>query len=84
MEKIEDLERKVLDLKKELVGVEKDRAVLRLRPCKGDSEIREKDARSDELDRRAGIIKETIRDLTRKRPLLISDATNKRSLEPLC
>jgi hypothetical protein len=83
MERIEDLEKKIWDLKKDLIGVQKDQAALRLRPCKGDSEIREKDARFDELDRRLVIIKESIRDLTRKRQLLICESTRKRSLESL-
>ena len=71
---INQLERQVRDLQKELAEVQKDRAVLRLQPCRGDSEIREKDGKLDELDRRIKIINETMRDLTRKRQLLISES----------
>ncbi len=70
-----DLERQIRDLEKELTEVQREQAALRLQPCKGDSEIRKKDERIDELGRRAKTIKETIRDLTRKRQLLISTST---------
>ena len=72
---IKQLENQIRDLQKELAAIQKDQAVLRLQPCQGDSEIRGKDAKFDELDRRAKIINETIRDLTRKRHLLISEST---------
>ena len=72
---INQLENQIRDLQKELVEIQKDKAVLRLQPCRGDSEIREKDAKFDELDRRAKVINETIRGMTRKRQLLISEST---------
>ena len=78
---IKQLENQIRDLRKELAEIQKDQAVLRLQPCRGDSEIRGKDARFDELDRRAKAINETIRNLTRKRQLLISEPTVKGSSE---
>lgn len=72
---INQLENQIRDLQKELVEIQKDKAVLRLQPCRGDSEIREKDAKFDELDRRAKVINETVRGMTRKRQLLISEST---------
>jgi hypothetical protein len=69
---IKELENQIRDLQKELAEIKKDQAVLRIQPCRGDSEIRGKDAKSDELDRRAKAINETIRGMTRKRQLLIS------------
>ena len=81
---IEELERKIWDMQKELAKIKKDQSVLRLQPCRGDSEIMNKDAKYDELDRRATIIRATIRDLTRKRQLLISESTLKGSSEPPC
>ena len=74
---ITELEKQIRDLQKELAGIKKDQSVLRLQPCRGDSEIMEKDAKFDELDRRAKTIRETIRDLTRKHQLLISECTTK-------
>lgn len=72
---IKQLENQIRDLQKELAEVKKNQADLRLQPCLGDSEIRAKDAKFDEQDRRAKAIDETIRGLTRKRQLLISEST---------
>jgi hypothetical protein len=71
---IRELESQIRDLRRELVEIHKDQAVLRLQPCLGDSEIRGKDEKVDELDMRAKAINETIRDLTRKRQLLLSES----------
>ena len=72
---IKQLENQIRDLKRELAEIQKDQAVLRLQPCRGDSEIGGKDAKFDELDRRAKVINGTIRGMTRKRQLLISEST---------
>ncbi len=74
---IKEFERQLRDLQKELAEIKKDQSVLRLQPCRGDSEIIKKDAKYDEQDRRATIIRGTIRDLTRKRQLLISESTKR-------
>ena len=71
---IKQFENQIRDLQKELAAIQKDQAVLRLQPCRGDSEIRGKDAKFDELDRRARAIKETIRGMTRKRQLSNSES----------
>ena len=71
---IKQLENQIRDLQKELVEIQKDQAVLRLQPCRGDSDIRGKDAKFDELGRRAKAINETTRGMTRKRQLLISES----------
>jgi len=81
---IKQLEQEIRDLQKALAEVQKDQAVLRLQPCRGDSEIRKKDEKFDELDRRARIINETIRDLTRKRQLAISESTTRGSYDSHC
>jgi len=70
-----ELENQIRDLQKELAEIQKDQAVLRLQPCRGDSDIKGKDAKFDELDRRARALNETIRGMTRKRQLLISEST---------
>jgi hypothetical protein len=56
-EMIKGLEKEIGDLTEELAEVQKDQALLRLQPCRGDSDIREKDAKFDELDRRGTIIR---------------------------
>jgi len=77
-----ELENEIRDLRKELAEVQKEQALLRLQSCQGDREIRKKDEKLDELDRRAKTINETIRDLTRKRQLLISPSSTKGNYEP--
>jgi septal ring factor EnvC (AmiA/AmiB activator) len=74
---ITELEKEMRDLQKELAEIKKDQSVLRLQPCRGDSEIREKDGKLEELDMRAKTINRTIHDLTRKRQLLISESTSR-------
>ena len=69
-----ELENQIRDLKRELAEIQKDQAVLRLQPCRGDLEIGGKDAKFDELDRRAKVINEAIQGMTRKRQLLISES----------
>lgn len=81
---IKQLENEIRDLQKEMAEIRKDQAVLRLQPCREDSEIREKDVKFDELGRRTTIIRETIRDLARKRQLLISEPTKRRTYDSHC
>ena len=72
---IKQLEKQIRDVQKELAEVQKEQFALRLLPCRGDSEIREKDGKREELDRRAKTIGETIRDLERKRQKLMAKST---------
>jgi hypothetical protein len=82
---IKQLENQIRDLQKELAEIKRDQTVLRIQPCRGDSEIRGKDAKFDELDRRAKAINDTIRSTTRKRQLMISQAAIRGSNEsPIC
>ena len=71
---IKQLETQIRDLQRKLAEIQKDQVILRLQPCRGDSEIRGKDAKFDELDRRAKAINETIRGMTRKRHPLLSES----------
>ena len=50
---ITELEKEIRDLQKELAEIKKDQFVLRLQPCRGDSEMKGKDAKYDELGRLA-------------------------------
>ena len=82
---IKQLTNQIRDLQKELAEIKKDQAILRTQPCRGDSEIRGKDAKFDELDRRAKIINDTIRDTTRKRQLIVSQVAIRGSNKsPIC
>jgi chromosome segregation ATPase len=78
---IKQLENQIRDLRRELTEIQMDQAVLHLQPCQGDLEIQRKDEKLDEMERRARALRETIRDLTRKRQLLISQSTTKGSYE---
>ncbi len=69
---VKKLEYQIRDLQKELAEIKKDQAILRTQPCRGDSEIRVKDAKFDEMDRRVKALTDNIRDTTRKRQLMIS------------
>ena len=79
---INQLENQIRDLKKELAEIKKNQAFLRLQPCLGDSEIREKEEKFDELDERATAINETIRDLTRKHQLSLSESAPRTIYNP--
>ncbi len=57
---IKELEKQIRDLQRELDQVQKDQTALRLQPCRGDSDIREKDEKEDELDSRAKGLRVTI------------------------
>ena len=78
---ITELEKKIRDLQKELAELKKDQSVLRLQPCRGDSEIKKKDEKVDELETREKILRGTIGDLTRKRQLLASQSITKGSYD---
>ena len=71
---VKKLENQIEDLQKELAEIKKNQSVLRLQPCLGDSEIKEKEEKFEELDRRVKALDDTIRDTTRKRQLMISQA----------
>lgn len=77
-----ELEQEIQDLKKELADVQMEQAALRLQPCRGDSDIRKKDAKIDELDRKEAILKRSIVDLTRKLQLLNSQSITRESCDP--
>ena len=72
-----DIQQQIRNLQKELAEIQKDQVILRLQPCRGDAEIMAKDTKYDELSKRAASLRETIRDLTKKRQLLIFSSTTK-------
>ena len=72
-----EFEKQIRDLQKELLKVQKEQAALRLQPCKGDSEIRKKDEKFDELEGRSKVLRESIRHLIRTRQLSVSQSISK-------
>jgi TolA-binding protein len=79
---LKQLENQIRDLQKELAEIKKNQAALRLQPCLGDSEMREKEEKLDELAGRAKALNETLRDLTRKRQLLLSESAPRTTYNP--
>jgi hypothetical protein len=61
------IDSQIRDLQKELVELRKGQAILRLQPCLGDSEMRMKEQKFDELEQKAKVITDTLRDTIRKR-----------------
>jgi len=74
---IKQIEKEIRDLQKARAEVQKEQAALCLQPCRGDLEIREKDEKLEELERRAKTINGTIHDLQRKRQVLMSESIMK-------
>ncbi len=71
---VKKLENEIWDLQKELAEIKRNQSDLRLQPCLGDSEIKAKEEKYEELDRRVKALNDTIRDTTRKRQLMIYQA----------
>ena len=78
-EMIKQLEKEIRDQQRELAEARKEQNALRLQPCLGDSEIREKDRKLEELERRARTIDRILQDLQRKRQRLMSESILKGS-----
>ncbi len=79
MEMIKQLEKQIRDLQRELAEVQKEQAALRLQPCRGDSEIRQKDEKLEELASRARTISETFHGLEIRRHKLLAESILKKS-----
>ena len=76
---IKQIEKEIRDLQKALAEVQKGQADLCLQACQGDSEIREKDEKLEELESRAKTINGAIHDLQRKRQVLMSESIMKKA-----
>ena len=64
---IKQIERQVRDLQKELSEIQKEWNLVRLQPCRGDGDIRQKDEKLNRLEERMDAIQDQIRELERKR-----------------
>jgi len=78
---IKQIERQVRELQRELMEVQNDRDSIRLQPCWGDAEIRQKDESLDGLEKRIDAIHEKIRELERRRREMMSEALKKAGYE---
>jgi chromosome segregation ATPase len=64
---IKQIERQIRDLQKESSEVQKEWNLVRLQPCRGDGDIRQKDQKLKSLEERMDAIQDQIRELERKR-----------------
>jgi len=78
---IKQIERQVRELQKELSEAQKERNLLRLQPCQGDLEIRQKEEGLDNLDKRIESLNQQVRELDRKRREIMSEAIKKPGYE---
>ena len=74
---IKQVERQVRDLQKEFSEVQKEWNLVRLQPCRGDGDIRQKDARLNSLEERMDAIQDQILGLDRKRRDTLSGTVRK-------
>ena len=75
------IERQVRDLQKEMAEAQRERDLLRLRPYRGDKEIREIDGGLDRFDKRIESIQSLIRELEKKRREVMSSAVKRGEYE---
>jgi chromosome segregation ATPase len=78
---IKEIERQVRDLQKELSEVQKEWNLVRLQPCRGDGDIRQKDEKLNSLEERMDAIQDQIRGLERKRRDVLSGTVKKKDAE---
>lgn len=78
---IKQIERQVRDLQKEFSEVQKEWDLVRLQPCRGNGEIRQKDERLGGLEKRMVAIQDQIRELERKRREILSRTVKKANYE---
>ena len=74
---IKQIERQVRDLQKEFSEVQKEWNLVRLQPCRGDGDIRQKDEKLNTLEARMEAIQDQIRELERKRRDVLSKTVKK-------
>jgi chromosome segregation ATPase len=74
---LKQIERQIRELQKELTEVQKERDQLRLKPCRGDREIQDKDGLLDGLDKRIASINESIQELGKKRRGMVAASYDK-------
>lgn len=78
---IKQIERQVRDLQKELSEVQKEWDSVRLQPCRGDGEIRQKDEKLSALEKRRDTLRGQIRELERKRREMLTETVKKKDYE---
>jgi chromosome segregation ATPase len=78
---IKQIEHQIRELQKDLIEAQKKLASLRLQPCRGDMEIRQKEGRLEEVEKGIKSINEKIRDLYKKRHEIMAENLKKEGYE---
>ena len=78
---IKQIEGQVRELQKKLAETQKERNLLRLRPCKGDLEIRQKEEEINRIDKNIDSLNQEIRESEKKRREMMSEAIKKPGYE---
>jgi len=78
---IKQIEGQIRELQKKLAETQKERNLLRLQPCKGDLEIRQKDEEINRLDKSIAFLNQQIRETEKKRREMMSESLKKPNYE---
>ena len=78
---VKQIEKEIKELQKELENLQKEKSALRLQPCRGDKELRDKEEAIDQIDKKIEVINIQIRELEKKRRELMSEAVKKEGYE---
>jgi len=82
MNTAKQLERQIRELQKELFDAKKEADLLRLQPCTGDFELRQKEEAMTEIETRVETIHQNIRELEKRRRETMSTALKNSGYEP--
>jgi len=72
MNTVKQVERQIRDLQKELLDAKKEADLLRLQPCTGDFELCKKDEAMTEIETRVETLNQSIRELEKRRREMMS------------
>jgi chromosome segregation ATPase len=81
MNTVKQIERQIRDLQKEVLDAKKEADLLRLQPCTGDFELRKKEEAMTEIENRMDTINQHIRELEKNRRDMMSTAAKDFSYE---
>jgi TolA-binding protein len=74
MNTVKQIERQIRDLQKEVLDARKEADLLRLQPCTGDFELRQKEEAMTEIENRMETMNQNIRELEKNRREMMSTA----------
>ena len=78
---LKQIDRQLRDLQRELILLQKEGEILRLQPCRGDTDIAQKEEKRSVLEKKVSVIKERIRELEKKKREMLSEIVRKDGYE---